>query len=329
MNKGFAIWREPGSCPVGIAGAFQEASIADIDIEHGFVFKPWSHDEPSYYLTGEQINDEPLLRRWASLPVSDLTMDALAPMDVEEWQRYIQAIQQEIVRSGVQKVVAARSILVKADVGLFDAFLVACSRYPDAFVSIVYHENHGVWLGATPEILVQPERDDWETVSMAGTLLEDTANWTGKELEENTTTQQYLEQVLHRMGAHIKETSQPDAIRAGALRHLVRRYRFSLAAKDIGKLIAELHPTPAVGGFPRGKALSMIAEYEMHGRGLFAGYLGFFKGHKPYLWVNLRCCRWYGTRAMLYAGAGINAMSRAEAELAETAAKMATIGSCL
>lgn len=329
MNEGFAIWREPGSCPVGIAGTFQVASIADIDIERGFVFKPWSSEQPSYFITGELINQEPLLRGWTSLPVSDLPVNAMAPMDVEDWQRYIQAIQQEIVQGGVQKVVAARSILVKTDVGLFDAFLMACSRYPDAFVSIVYHENHGVWLGATPEILVQPESDDWETVSMAGTLLEDTAKWTGKELEENTATQQYLEQVLHRMGAHIKESSQPDAIRAGALRHLVRRYRFTLAGQDIRKLIAELHPTPAVGGFPRGKALSMIAEYEVHGRGLFAGYLGFFKGHKPYLWVNLRCCRWSDTKAILYAGAGINAMSRAEAEWAETEAKMATIGSCL
>lgn len=329
MNQGFAIWRPPGGSPQGLAGRFQESIITDINFKHGFLFKPWSTEQPCSFIYGERVFQEALLREWTEYPDFETEIAQHGMMDLEVWRGYIQSIQHEIAQGGVQKVVAARTQMVDTRVGLFDAFLAACARYPDAFVSIVNHEQYGIWLGATPEILVQPLGDDWETVSMAGTLLDDVTGWTGKEIDENTVTQQHLEEVLQRVGAQIIESGKADAVRAGALRHLVRHYQFSLPPSHIHSFIAQLHPTPAVGGYIREKALSIIDAHESNGRGLFAGYLGYYENAKPHLWVNLRCCRWYGSKALLHAGAGINAMSHADAEWAETEAKMATIGGCL
>lgn len=328
MNAGFAIWRNPGENPAGIRGDFQVAHLTDLTLQDGFILKPWEENSSCFYLDGVTVTDMDILKSWVD---SVKPCDKISPsvMSRLEWADYIRNIQQEILLGHLQKVVAARQIICATKVSLYQSFTEACKHYPDAFVSIVQHPQYGIWLGATPEILVQPNGQEWETVSMAGTLLDDSAGWTGKEIEENTATQHFLELMLDKIGAQIIESGQADAVRAGTLRHLVRRYRFSLSSDKINQLIGQLHPTPAVGGFPRQKALSIIAHYEQHTRGLFAGFLGFYRMGKPHVWVNLRCCEWCGDHAILHAGAGINALSHADAEWEETSAKMNTIGSCL
>lgn len=328
MSIGFAIWRSPGENPVGLWGEFQSAELPQINLDEGFVFKPWDAQAPCYYLRGQLCSDIHLLQSWTdNIKVVDHGNHQV--MQPAAWQGYIDSIQQNISEGKVHKVVAARQMICNTRNSLFSAFLTACERYPEAFVSIVHHPQFGTWLGATPEILIQPRAEDWETVSMAGTLLDEGAEWTGKEIDENAATQQFLEQVLHQMGAQIIESGKADVIRAGTLRHLVKPYRFTLPKSKILELTARLHPTPAVGGLPKEIALSIIAAGEHQDRGLFTGYLGYFREGRPHLWVNLRCCEWRGTYAVLHAGAGINSLSKANAEWAETAAKMQTIGSCL
>ena len=328
MSTGFAIWQEPGGTPVGIKGEFYSSDIEELQFHSGFVFRPWSEGARCHFLKGDYVLKIETLRSWINEAKPVHTGEILV-MNRSEWVDFIGHIQQEVSLGYVQKVVAARQAIKSTCVSLFEAFEAACSRYPDAFVSLVYHPLFGIWLGASPEILIQPEGVDWKTVSMAGTLVDEQAEWTGKEKEENTATQHFLEQTLSKMGAQIIESGQADAVRAGALRHLVKQYSFSMQDKDISNLIAELHPTPAVGGLPRDKALSIIDIHEKQSRNLFAGYIGFYRDGKPHLWVNLRCCEWMGTHAVLYAGAGINALSDAAMEWEETAAKMQTIGVCL
>lgn len=328
MSKGFAIWQEPGTNPLGIQGEFHTHEISDLQFYDGFVFRPWNKVAECHCLKGDSVSEIETLQCWAN-EAKPMHPGEITVMNRPEWEDYIGHIQHEIALGHVQKVVAVRQSIHPADVSLFEAFTAACSRYPDAFVSLVYHPEFGIWLGATPEILIQPVGTDWKTISMAGTLLDEQAVWTGKEKEENTATQQFLEQTLNKMGAQILESGQADAVRAGALRHLVKQYRFSLQDANVNQLIAELHPTPAVGGLPRDKALSIIATHEKQCRNLFAGYIGFYRRGKPHLWVHLRCCEWRGNDAVLYAGAGINALSDAAMEWEETAAKMQTISVCL
>lgn len=328
MSSGFAIWRKPGESPVGIKGEFQETDIQRLNLQQGFVFRPWNTNATCFWLQGDFVCDISEFQSW-TITVQTLSDTNIQVMSREDWGNYISAIQQKIALDRVRKVVAARQTLCQTGVSLYDAFNKACERYQDAFVSLVYHPQFGVWLGATPEILIQPDGDVWETVSMAGTLMSEDGIWTGKEQEENLATQQFLEQILAEMGARVLESAPADVVRAGSLRHLVRRYRFLLHSGEIQRLISQLHPTPAVGGLPREAALSVIEAHEKESRGLFAGFLGFYRHGKPHLWVNLRCCEWRGADAVLHAGAGINALSDAASEWEETGAKMQTIGSCL
>jgi len=88
-------------------------------------------------------------------------------------------------------------------------------------------------------------------------------------------------------------------------------------------VVAELHPTPAVGGSPRGVALAAIGELEGFPRGLYAGALGWLNARGGgEFFVGLRSALIEGNAARLYAGAGIVAGSAPEKELAETDLKL-------
>jgi menaquinone-specific isochorismate synthase len=87
-------------------------------------------------------------------------------------------------------------------------------------------------------------------------------------------------------------------------------------------LAAALHPTPAVAGTPRDRALALIAEIETSPRGRYAGPFGWVdaRGDGEFI-VSLRGAEIEDARATLHAGAGIVAGSDADAEWAETSAK--------
>ena len=93
-------------------------------------------------------------------------------------------------------------------------------------------------------------------------------------------------------------------------------------APTVLDLVAELHPTPAVGGSPRDAALNVIRELEPFDRGCYAGPVGWMDARGDGEWaVALRCAELRGDHATLYAGAGIVADSDPEAELDETERK--------
>lgn len=92
------------------------------------------------------------------------------------------------------------------------------------------------------------------------------------------------------------------------------------------ELVGALHPTAAVGGSPRPAALATIAELEGMGRGRYAGPVGWTDASGDGEWgIALRCAQIDGSRARLFAGAGIVAGSLPEEELAETRLKLAAM----
>jgi isochorismate synthase EntC len=105
--------------------------------------------------------------------------------------------------------------------------------------------------------------------------------------------------------------------------HLATPIRGRLAADThILELAAALHPTPAVGGVPRDRALAFIAGHEPP-RGWYAAPVGWFdRAGDGELAVALRSGVLRGATAHLFAGGGIVVGSDPEAELAETALKL-------
>jgi isochorismate synthase EntC len=88
-------------------------------------------------------------------------------------------------------------------------------------------------------------------------------------------------------------------------------------------LAGALHPTAAVGGFPRTPALAFIAKQEGIDRGWYSGGIGWLRpGGDGELAVALRCALVRGDHAIVYAGNGIVEGSDPDRELTETRLKL-------
>ncbi|MCX7897599.1 MAG: isochorismate synthase [Rhodocyclaceae bacterium] len=91
-------------------------------------------------------------------------------------------------------------------------------------------------------------------------------------------------------------------------------------------LLAALHPTPAVGGYPRHAALSWLLRHAERRPAWYSGGIGWIDPEgRADIAVALRCGLVVGQQATLFAGAGIVAGSQAEDELAEVDAKFALL----
>jgi len=92
------------------------------------------------------------------------------------------------------------------------------------------------------------------------------------------------------------------------------------------QLAEALHPSAAVGGTPRDRAVALIAEIEGMDRGRYAGPVGWMDAAGDGEWgIALRSALLDGDTVHLYAGCGIVGASDPAAELAETQAKLVPV----
>lgn len=196
------------------------------------------------------------------------------------------------------------------------------------------------WLvGATPELLLRKRGAELLSHPLAGSarrsadaaedehaaqaLLAST-----KDHDEHRHVVEAIVDGLSPYCSHIDAQSRPVLHATASMWHLGTRIHATLKDPQTpaAELLAQLHPTPAVCGTPRMAALQRIRELEPVPRGFYAGAVGWLDAQGDGDWyVAIRCARMQGTQLRLYAGAGIVADSLPEAEVAETAAKFATL----
>ena len=237
----------------------------------------------------------------------------------------------EVLKDGqLRKVVLSRVM----DYPLQDTFRLEqfmrklLSQHGQAFVYLVNLPGMGLWAGATPEVLLKMEKDHAETVALAGTQPFEGFDWTEKEIKEQRIVMDYIEELLYSKGITEYGKTGPATIKAGNVVHLKTKYNLSKeqTEKEIGALIAGLHPTPAVCGLPRNKAYSLIRKVEKHERGFYSGFIGPWNiNDQSQLFVNLRCANVFKDKMSLFIGGGLTSESKAESEWEETVRKSHTL----
>ena len=239
--------------------------------------------------------------------------------------------QTEIKNNAFNKVVLSRveKIAYTREQNVIDIFIALTKAYPNAFISLISSPLFGTWIGASPEILLEQENDNYTTVAVAGTKKkENNTSFTNKEFEEQNIIKEYIQSYLESL--NIKgNSSKIQDFNAGSLTHLKTSIAFSVSPVRRLELLEGLHPTPAVGGYPKADALQFISENENYSRDIYAGYIGPISKNTLRVFVNIRCMQWFPEYAAVYAGAGITGASDAEKEWLETADKMQVIGSVL
>jgi isochorismate synthase len=251
-------------------------------------------------------------------------------IDKNEYLSQVAKLIDVLKKEELRKVVLSRATRTKICTKntAAEAFLQLTNTYPGAFVSIFYTPEYGLWMGATPEKLVNHSAAITETVSLAATkLTNDSRSWSEKEIDEQQLVSDFVKEVLNQFPfeniAFDKTKDKP----AGAITHLITEFscKGALTTEQVTSLIMQLHPTPAVCGFPKQKALDVIIETEKHDRELYAGFIGPTDKGCAQLFVNLRCMKLTENEAILYAGGGLTALSDPQSEWEETCLKLETL----
>lgn len=244
------------------------------------------------------------------------------------------------VNSGhLNKIVPARlkKIKLNNDFDLISSLKSLIQSYPNAFINFFHIPDLGTWIGASPEILIQTQGDEFYTMSLAGTQKAQgdnplkSAAWTQKEIEEQALVSRYIVDCFKKIRLREYDEHGPKTVLAGNLLHLRSDFKVNMKKTNfpqLGSVMLELlHPTSAVCGMPRKEAFEFLRENEKFDRSLFAGYIGpvNIEGETS-IYVNLRTARLMEGVAILYAGAGVTEDSIPEKEWEETEMKCDIIG---
>lgn len=245
----------------------------------------------------------------------------------------------------VDKVVLARRVVAEAQTP-FDVAAIyqrLCAMNTGAFVyqldlpPVGTADHSPVLLGASPELVLGSSAGAVESVPLAGSIprLKDAESdhrlglgllQSQKDLHEHAIVVHAVAEQFRLHCAPVSIPATPDLVQTPVIWHLGSRISGTLrAGVNPMQLAYALHPTPAVSGWPQKAAQRSIAELEGFDRGYYAGLIGWMDAEGNGEWaLALRCGVIDGTRAQVYAGAGIVAESDPEKEHAETAAKLRT-----
>lgn len=256
----------------------------------------------------------------------------------KEYLKQIEEIITAIKEKKLQKAVLSRVKIVDGNYfGRIPAiFEKLCDLFPNAFVYVFRTKDH-FWMGATPEPFAFLRNSNFQTSSVAGTK-ENTekyhwiGNWGTKEKQEQQYVTDHIDRVLKSTKLDIIEHHGPYVKEAGNLLHLQTDFTTSASAinGNIGELLRNLHPTPAVCGYPSREAMELLKKIEKHDRGYYAGFLGPVGiENQLMLFVNLRCMQIFENRLFLYSGGGITIDSNPVDEWYETEIKTGTLLSAI
>jgi menaquinone-specific isochorismate synthase len=255
-----------------------------------------------------------------------------------EIDTYLQAVTvaRDAVRSGtITKAVIARDVIVTST-NPIDIRAVLL-RLRNSFGTSYQFSIDG-FVGASPELLVSILDGEVSSHPLAGT-----APRTGDPTTDSEIATALLSstknQIEHRIVIDAVHDTllpwcsyldwEPEAsiVAVANVQHLGTHMsgRLSEPFLHILDAVYALSPTPALGGFPRDKALQLISDVEGMSRGRYGGAVGWFDSKGNGVWaVAIRCAEYSNNNmnARLFAGGGIVADSDPLSELAETQAKL-------
>jgi isochorismate synthase len=258
----------------------------------------------------------------------------------EVWTGLVDDAIRTIRRGPLSKVVLARLIEVAVDdLEPFGLLGVLGRRFPGAFL-YAWAEGGSVFLGASPELLVERRGDAVRSFPLAGSATPDrpgdeaAARALLESAKDRAEHKFVVDQIVERLGpvtTCLTVPDEPTVVHLENIQHLGTEIEGRLSYPiPVTRLASALHPTPAVAGTPTGEAMSFIRASETFDRGWYAGAIGWTDdAGDGEVAVAVRAALVTGSTARLYAGAGIVEDSVPERELAETEAKLRALSDVL
>ena len=252
------------------------------------------------------------------------------------WTAAVQDLAARLRSGEAEKVVLAREVLARGD-GVVSAGMVVRglrAAYPSCFTYLVAGADGTALAGASPELLVRRTGNRAFSQPMAGSVARGATDveddrlarqlaQSAKDKSEHEVVATFVQEALRPFSSAVR-AREPEVARFTNIQHLATSVQAELSdpPADVLTLAAALHPTPAVGGWPRAAADGLIDELEGMERGWYAGAVGWIDGRGDGEFaVALRCGLLWEDGARLYAGVGVMPDSDPARELEETELK--------
>jgi menaquinone-specific isochorismate synthase len=249
----------------------------------------------------------------------------VAVEDGDAWMITVAAALGAITRGEVEKVVVSRTVDLDFDSPV--PLETVAARLAEAQGDSHTFMIDGL-VGSSPELLVSKHGTSVRSLSLAGSAdgaspMASTWLETPKMAMEHNLAADSVEDALAPFCTSLAR--EPTTVKSYAdIAHLATAFAGEARpGTHVTDLVAALHPTAAVAGTPTKAAVELIREIEAHGRGRYAGPVGWLdaQGDGEFA-IALRCGVATGRELVLYTGVGLVEGSDPTVEYEETRIKL-------
>ncbi|MDG5766678.1 isochorismate synthase [Balneolales bacterium ANBcel1] len=243
----------------------------------------------------------------------------------------------DFIRSGLfRKIVLARELRIDTGQKISCTKLIHHLRreYPSCYSFLYQLNGDATFIGSTPEKLLSLQSQYVKTVALAGsisrgkTATRDTINEkklleSQKDLEEHAYVLDAIKEKLLPLTGSLEHPPNPIIKKYANVQHLCTPVAAALTSEvNAVDILEQLHPTPAVGGYPELEAVDRIQQLEQIERGWYAGPIGWFNtNRRAEFSVAIRSGLVRRKQVQFFAGCGIVEDSDPAAEWEETRIK--------
>ncbi len=248
----------------------------------------------------------------------------------QAWSKLMKKAIDEIYDEKISKVVLARmtTITYRENLCPYSILSRICKQNTSHFS--FQPSSTSSFIGATPEMLYERHHQDISSVAIAGsrprnpcpiqdeTLAKILLN-SRKETREFDFVRIFIEEQFKKLCQSSATTCKKGVIRTKFIQHLYQKFQGTLKCSEFpdDQIITLLHPTPAMGGFPKQPAMGFLERNEEFDRGWYASPIGFLSLDYAKFYVGIRSALVLDNQLHAFAGVGIVKDSKAELEWQE------------
>jgi menaquinone-specific isochorismate synthase len=257
-------------------------------------------------------------------------------IDSQAYRRWLNSVESatELIKANeFKKIVLARELNVKLQAPVSDTRILNQLRnqYPDCYSFLISQDGESSFIGSTPERLASFHKREVLTEGLAGSIsrgktasedavLEHELLHSQKDLSEHAFVLDAIEENLHQYSDVFEYPLSPGIKKLSNVQHLYTPVHATIK-KGVSRtaVLSRLHPTPAVGGYPREAAMPYINKLEHFDRGWYAAPVGWINAHgNGEFAVAIRSGLIKTNEVRFFAGCGIVENSNPKKEWDET-----------
>ena len=196
------------------------------------------------------------------------------------------------------------------------------SKNEESMNFLLSFNKHISLIGSTPELILSKSSKIIQSESIAGSNFDRHKNEfrsDSKEINEQRIVTDYILDFFENNTNNINYNDIPDIKKSSNIDHLCTSFNAQLKNnKNILDLLNEIHPTPAIGGYPKQNALKIIRNYKEN-RGWYGGPIGWIDNNLDgKFYLNIRSGVSVDKDLYLFSGSGITEKSISKNEWKET-----------